>query len=425
VSRQGNLLVWGWQLCASRLEEGGGWRGQVRGSGPESGAPCVKPPGSIPDAILGESRLLNSERILSADSHIWEPPDLWERRIDRRFRDRAPRLLRADDGDRFVCEGAVLTPFGIGHRRGTDGRLQPIRPVRPPRYEEHVPPAGYDPIVRLKDLEADGVAGEVLYPTVTLEMFAAPDRALRHAIFRAYNDWLAEFVSARRDRYKAIGIVDTDDVGAAVAELERIARMGMAGALISPRPGDNRFVRPEFDRFWAAARALGLPVSFHSGSDMKPVPFIEKSVGMLAMMSSDVQVALIDLVYGGVFARHPELIVLAVEYGAGWFPYMLQAMDVRVFLDESRKLRFGKEEPRRPSDYIRSNVRITFMSDKLAMQLRESLGPGALHWASDFPHAEGTFPHSRAVIDRQLAGVPGTERAELLWGNTAKLYGFA
>jgi predicted TIM-barrel fold metal-dependent hydrolase len=104
---------------------------------------------------------------------------------------------------------------------------------------------------------------------------------------------------------------------------------------------------------------------------------------------------------------------------------MLQAMDVRVFLDESRKLRFGTEEPRRPSDYIRSNVRITFMSDKLAMRMRDSAGVDTLMWASDYPHGESTFPHSREIIARQLAGIPDDERERMLYGNTARMYGFA
>lgn len=366
-----------------------------------------------------------SPRILSADSHVWEPPDLWETRIDRRFRASAPRLLRADDGDRFVCDGVVLTPFGVEHRRGRQGEPEFVRPEKPPRYADLVRPGGYDPLARLADLDADGVAGEVLYPTVALELFGVPDGALRAAIFRSYNDWIAEFARACPARFKALGLIDSDDVGAATAELERVARLGMVGVAISASPGDDRYLSPEFDRFWSAAVSLGLPVSLHSGSDMKPVPFVEKSVGGICMLASTVQVTLIDLVYAGVFARHPRLCVLAVEFGAGWLPYMLQAMDVRVFLDETRRLRFGSEQPRRPSDYIRSNVRITFMSDKLAMRMRESIGVECLLWGSDYPHPEGTFPHSRAVIERQLADVPGEERERLLWRNTAELYGFA
>jgi len=364
---------------------------------------------------------MSPELVLSADSHVWEPPDLWEKRIERRFRERAPRLVRGADGDRFVGEGVELTPFGVGHRRGEDAEGANA----PARYEDCVRPGGWDPLARLADLDADGVAGEVLYPTVALELFGTPDAPLRAAIFRAYNDWIAEFCSACPERYRALGLIDTDDVDAAVRELERVARMRMAGAVISASPGDDRYQRPGFERFWRAAESLGLPLSLHSGTDMKPIAFTEKSVGMLCGLAASVQITLIDLVYAGVFARHPGLCVLAVEFGAGWLPYMLQAMDVRVFLDPSRKLRFGDEEPRRPSDYIRSQVRVTFMSDKLAVRLRDSIGVDGLLWASDYPHPESTFPNSRAVIDRQLAGVPPGERARLLSGNTAKLYGFA
>jgi len=362
-------------------------------------------------------------RILSADSHVWEPPDLWEKRIDKRYADRAPRLESAPEGDRYVCEGTVLTPLGSTQRRDAEGGGMAAE--APPRFAEVIRPGSYDPVARLSDLERDGVQGEVIYPTVTLEMFGSPDAGLRRAVFRAYNDWIAEFCAARPRIYKALGVIDTDDVDAAVAELERCAKLGMAGALVSIHPGDNRYVRPGFDRFWAAAESLNMPISLHSGTDMKPVPFMEKSTGMLTSMFSIVQTTLVDLVYGGVFARHPKLIVLSVENGAGWLPYMLQAMDVRVFLDESRKLRFGNEEPRRPSDYIRSNVRVTFMSDKLAMRMRDTCGLETLMWASDYPHGESTFPHSREIIARQLNGIPAAECDQLLFGNTQKMYGFA
>jgi predicted TIM-barrel fold metal-dependent hydrolase len=366
---------------------------------------------------------MQTQKILSADSHVWEPPDLWQKRIDRRYVDRAPRLESAPEGDRYVCEGAVLTPLGSTQRRDAEGAGRAAEASA--RFAEVIRPGAYDPVARLADLERDGVQGEVIYPTVTLEMFGSPDTGLRQAVFRAYNNWIAEFCAARPGIYKALAVIDTDDVGAAVAELERCAKLGMVGALVSISPGDNRYVRPGFDRFWAAAESLGMPISLHSGTDMKPVPFMQKTTGMLSSMFSIVQVTLVDLVYGGVFARHPGLMVLSVENGAGWVPYMLQAMDVRVFLDESRKLRFGTEEPRRPSDYIRSNVRVTFMSDKLAMRMRDSAGVDTLMWASDYPHGESTFPHSQEIIARQLAGIPGDDRERMLYGNTARMYGFA
>jgi predicted TIM-barrel fold metal-dependent hydrolase len=259
---------------------------------------------------------------------------------------------------------------------------------------------------------------------VTLEMFAAPDPLLRQAIFRAYNDWIADYCAPYPGKLKALGVIDTADLDAAIAEMERVRAKGVVGVLISVNPGDGRYVRPEFDRFWAAAVSLGLPVSLHGGTDVNAVPFNQLTVGMMCTISTAVQTTLVDLVYGGVFARHPRLKVLSVENGAGWAPYMMQAMDARVYLDETRKLRFGKEEPMRPSDYIRRNVGITFMSDKLAIRQRDVIGVEALLWASDYPHHEGTFPHSLAVLDRQMVGVPDDVRDQIVRRNTAALYGF-
>src|SRR5581483_8122779 len=109
------------------------------------------------------------EQILSADSHVWEPPDLWPERIEPAFRTRAPRLERAPDGDRWVAEGVTLTPLGASQRRETPGgpSLEAAPVTAPPRFEAVIRRGADDPHARLADMALDGVAGEVIYPTVT------------------------------------------------------------------------------------------------------------------------------------------------------------------------------------------------------------------------------------------------------------------
>jgi predicted TIM-barrel fold metal-dependent hydrolase len=354
-------------------------------------------------------------RILSADSHVFEPPELWLERIDPGFRERAPRLERGPDGDTYVCEGIVKAPIGAHRKRES--------PESRPRFEDVIRPGAYDPHKRMDDQALDGLTGEVVYPTVSLEMFGMPDPLLRRAVFRAYNGWIADYCRVYPDRLKGIGVVDTEDVGEGIAELRRVKELGLVGAMISVSPLDNIYVRPEFDPFWNAAVDLDLPISLHSGTDSKNQPFMTKTVGMLATISVSVQITLVDLVYGGVFARHPKLRVLSVENGVGWAPYMMQAMDVRVFLGPSRNLEFGNEALR-PSDYIRRNVRFTFMSDKLGIRLRDVIGVENLLWASDYPHTESTFPNSRQTLARQLEDVPDPDREAIISGNTVHLYGF-
>src|SRR6266852_4008892 len=130
--------------------------------------------------------------ILSSDSHVFEPPDLWTTRIDAAFRDRAPRMQRIDGADQLVVE-APETISGQG------------------RFED-VPRGGYDPDQHLKDMELDGVAGEVLYPSQGLFYFRVTDTPLMSAIFRAYNDWLADFCSTDRAPIEGFAIINVDDV---------------------------------------------------------------------------------------------------------------------------------------------------------------------------------------------------------------------
>jgi len=133
--------------------------------------------------------------ILSSDSHVFEPPDLWTRRIDAAFRDRAPRIQRGDGTDYIVVEGNQVLS-GIGLILNAGARFEAPETISGRARLEDVPRGGYDPEQHLADMRLDGVAGEVLYPSQGLFYFRVKDSALMSAIFRAYNDWLAEFFCA-------------------------------------------------------------------------------------------------------------------------------------------------------------------------------------------------------------------------------------
>src|SRR6185503_14295915 len=91
--------------------------------------------------------------------------------------------------------------------------------------------------------------------------------ALMSAIFRAYNDWLAEFCRAAPARLKGIAMINLDDVEDGVRELERAARLGLAGAMITEYPLEHRrYDQTEYEPFWAAAAALGMPLSLHTAT---------------------------------------------------------------------------------------------------------------------------------------------------------------
>ena len=126
--------------------------------------------------------------ILSSDSHVFEPPDLWTTRIDKPFRHRAPRMVRIDGADQLVVEDDQVLS-GIGLISNAGARFEAPETISGLGRFEDVPPGGYDPRQHLADMRLDGVAGEVLYPSQGLFYFKVPDAALMAAIFRASNDW--------------------------------------------------------------------------------------------------------------------------------------------------------------------------------------------------------------------------------------------
>ena len=209
---------------------------------------------------------MDEELIVSSDSHVFEPPDLWTVRIEARFRDRAPYMKRVGGVDHLFVEGDQFLA-GIGLISGAGTRFEaPERISHEGRFED-VLAGGYDPDQHIRDMALDGVAGEVLYPSQGLFFFKVKDSALQSAIFRTYNDWLAEFCATHPGHLKGIAMVNLYDVGDGVAELERAAGKGLAGAMITEYPPEaRRYDGREYEPLWAAAQDLGMPLSLHTGT---------------------------------------------------------------------------------------------------------------------------------------------------------------
>src|SRR5271165_5789830 len=134
------------------------------------------------------------------------------------------------------------------------------------RFED-VHRGGYNLEQHLEDMALDGVAGEVIYPSQGLFYFKVAQTPLMSATFRAYNDWLTEFCRTDPARLKGIAMINLDDVPDGIKELERAARLGLAGAMITEYPLEHRrYDQSEYEPFWAAAAALGLPLSLHTAT---------------------------------------------------------------------------------------------------------------------------------------------------------------
>jgi predicted TIM-barrel fold metal-dependent hydrolase len=366
--------------------------------------------------------------ILSSDSHVFEPPDLWTTRIDKAFRDRAPRMQRIDGADQIVIEADQVLS-GIGLISNAGARFEAPETISGNARFEDVHRGGYDPMQHLADMRLDGVAGEVLYPSQGLFYFRIADGALMSAIFRTYNDWLAEFCRTDPARLKGIAMINLDDVPAAIAELERTAGLGLAGAMITEYPLEHRrYDQPEYEPFWTAAEALGMPLSLHTATRRQGKI---RGVGEKTLRDASSRatkafypaLSMCDMIFSGVFERHPRLTLAIVEFELSWAPHLLTTMDY-TYRERHEEAIYRFKGDVRPSDFFHRNVVLSFQEDAVGIRLRDVIGVDNIMWGSDYPHSESTFPRSRKILAEILAGVPEHEQAKIVGATTARVYGF-
>ena len=368
--------------------------------------------------------------LISSDSHIIEPPDLWTERIEPEFRERAPRVVREEGGDWWYIDGKPSMSF-LGAQTGDRFEKDATELTVEARFEQ-VRPAAYDPRRYLEENASDGVMGQILYPSEALMAYGIPDPALCSAAMRAYNDYIAEFCSEDRGRLKGIALLNVDDPDEAVRELARCRELGLAGGMISVLPpADRGYDHPMYEPLWSAAVDLDMPLSMHvaTGRERASVVAQESTVRVseaaFYLQDHFVRKSLGEMIFAGVFERHPKLRVGSIEHEVSWVPFFLFQMDY-CYTDRPLRgdwHRFADPDAR-PSHFFRSNCFVSFQEDAVGVRVRDVVGVRTLMWGSDYPHTEATFPRSREITAEVLADVPEDEQALILRDNVARLYGF-
>jgi predicted TIM-barrel fold metal-dependent hydrolase len=369
--------------------------------------------------------------MISSDSHIVEPPDLWEARVAEPLRERCPQVVSLEDGQWWFVNGLKTMSF-LGIQTG-DRFVKDATELRVSAVFDEVRPAAYDPAGYLKENETDGIWGSVIYPSQGLILFRVPDGQVVDASFRAYNDWLSDFCAHDVGRLKGVAMVNVDDPGSAVIELARCRDLGLCGALISVAPPPSRrYSSKEYDVLWAAAEDLEMPLSLHVATDRadpdgRDVRLDVKSGGREnVFVNKDFQVreALADMIFAGVFERHPRLRIGAVEHELGWIPYFLDQMDY-TYTDRPLRGDWHRfESGVLPSDFFRANVFASFQEDAIGMRERDFIGVNTLMWGSDYPHTESTFPRSMEILAGIMDGVGTDDVRKIVSTNAATLYHF-
>ena len=339
-------------------------------------------------------------------------------------------------GYRPFLERALLEEFD----RWADAYVNPFGDLERPGANRN-----WDSDVRNEALESDGVVGEVVYPNTVPPFFprsgltasvpSAEDYRLRLVGLRAHNRWLADWCLLLPGRRAGVGQVLLNDVDDAIADVEWIADHGLFGGVLLPGMppgcGIDPLHSPKYDPVWRACEERGVVVSVHGGSGSPDPGMFPASPAMFVLEASFfAHRPLWALVMSGVFDRFPRLKLVFAEAGSSWVANSLQAMDNIQAKQESGNIgvmtiRNPFRLKYKPSEYWRTNCWIgsSFMT-RADAEDRVVVGVDKIMWGADFPHEEGTYPHTREALAHTYAGIDPNEVARMVGGNAALVYGF-
>jgi predicted TIM-barrel fold metal-dependent hydrolase len=371
--------------------------------------------------------------LISCDSHVVEPGDLWLERLPAKYRDRAPRAVQDPKNHHWYFTGPDL-PRGVDLTLSRNAGMT-AREVDDILAED--PDAwvgargGHDPVERLRDMWADDTIADVLYPTAGLSLLSYDDAEFQFACIQAYNNWLAEFCATDKERLIGLAMVPTWDIARAVAEVERCSDLGLRGGLMWASPPDQReysYFTDHYERLWAVAAERNFPLSMHilAGHGSKGMANYGKTVEDTfyfgVVVRDEIQRTLSELIIAGVFERHPNLHIVAAEAGIDYVARLEKRLDSTMkmwwhALDHELKLM--------PSEYFRRNVYCTYISDPIGLNNLRFTDAAHFMWSSDYPHGAATWPNSAATVKAEFDefGVPEDQRVRLTLTNVAELYG--
>ena len=372
-------------------------------------------------------------KVISADSHANEPVELYDR-LPEEYRSRAPHEI-VKDGHRFLrIEGSQDMPLDAPNPLTEEDMRRFFRDAEKDQDLIASNPndraGGIDIPIRLADLEQDVVSAEVIYPQGIFKAFASSDPGYQRALTGVYNDWYHEIFGEHPDKFAVSALIPMIDIGAAMEEAERVSALAYPSFSVPISMPSLPYNYPEYEPFWDMAEETGVPVSFHvftqgpngevepSGRRAGPGEDLSSEINDMAHAMNPLTL----LVASGALERHPNLNFVLVEGGVGWLAWVLQT------LDEMQIKRHMWAEPKlnmKPSEYFQRQGYATFGDDPVGLMTREVIGVDSLMWGSDYPHNEGTFPHSREVIERTFKDIPEEEKRKIVGENAAKLYGLS
>ena len=369
--------------------------------------------------------------VVDADGHVLEPADTWEKYIDPKFRDRAIRIARDDDGlERLLIDNQPmqLLKGNLGTLGGIeldDAALGSFENEY--TYADGSPPGGYDPAARIKVLDEEGIDRVLLYPTIGICWEGnTQDPALATAYTKAYNRWLVDFCSHNPQRLYPVAHISLIDPAGAVDEVIRARKDGCVGVYLSPDAPSRlgrRLSDPIFEPFWNAVQDLDMPVGFHvvvrdaNAFGHMAEPGAGGGLFFFAFLAIDVMAAFTAMISAGMFEKYPRLKCSVLEAGGNWIAAWLERLDHKYEI-MANQVPFKLK----PSEYFFRQCLISMDPDEgMTKQVIEHIGADYVTWASDYPHIDASFGVVREM-KQSVAGLPRADQDKVLGENVLRFY---
>ncbi|OBF11306.1 amidohydrolase family protein [Mycobacterium sp. ACS4331] len=384
--------------------------------------------------------LQDSHQIISVDDHLVEHPRVWLDRLPARWRDDAPQIREVGSAQLWHYNDTRFATIGLN---AVAGKPRADWGVDPVRYEDMIPGC-YDPALRVKDMDVDGVQAALCFPSFPgfagSTFFHGRDKELARLCIQAWNDfYIDEWCATAPDRYIPLGILPFWDIEATVAEAQRLLDKG-ARTLSFPDTM-SVFELPSFhtdhwDPLWQLCSDADLPVSLHFGAggyvpgfSFSGAPFAPKTMKSkaapfavaIAVFATNSWWTTVDLLFSGKLQQFPNLKFSLAEGGIGWVPYMLERTD---FTWERHRYYQDIDFDARPSELFHQHFWTCFIDDEHGVESRHKIGVDRIMLESDFPHSDSNWPNCRKRAAEVLSAVPDEEVVRIAEANARELLHF-
>ena len=365
--------------------------------------------------------MAESEVLISADTHVHLGHDAVKAHLASRYHDEYDRAS-AGFAMRMAGGAGAVNQAWATSRQVAEGK-------NAKRFKNSSRPGYRDGAARLLDMDADGVQTEIVFSELSFFRYWGDLGESQHHATIAFNEALRAFAAPDPSRLVVSYQIPIQDIDGAMAEVRRVAEFGGKSLQLPVFPSELGFpdyYHERYDPLLALIQETGLPICCHIGLNTGLDGLVQRdptpgSAIMVPMVMLSTGEALGMWIMGGVLERFPSLKVVFVEPGIGWMAWWLNLVDDMV-------LRQDYELPaisELPSFYFHRNVFATFIDEAEPLSdpaFRDRIGVENVMWSSDYPHVITSFPHSREVAARCVAGLSAHERELIMSGNAQRVW---